>query len=838
MKLRRVEAVRFGGLEAVSLGDLGPGLTVVLGPNEAGKSTFTALVRSVLYGFPKRSESEAGYESAAGKRQGRLVLADADGEWVVERTEGPHGGPVTVHAVTGPGRTDLPDALTAGVSRDAYRVVFGFGLADLAEIERGRGSGDDVIARLYAARVGLSVSPQDVKAGIEREALDLFKPRGTTPLVNTLKSRIGHLRGELRDLQDRAAGFARERARLDDLVARRDAARTVRDEAAGEVLRLEGLAAGFERLEERESELAGALASEGAAATEAGRQLERVDVDERVLAVAPELEATLAELSGFSARLELLAAHDAAMDELRRRAAAALGESGLGADDARTADIGPDTLAGVEEWRDTLSRLATRAETASAAATQARAAAEAARKGDAQAFAAPGVPGSRLVWLVAIVLGILAAGAGAALGQWVAIVAGVVFALAGLAGLALGWFSPNARSREGQLKASEYEHASHVATEVAAEYAVEYEREYAAWRTWLESRGISGAGDYPAAVAQLIGSLKEWRLLQADLIVRTDARANDEAACNAYAARLAATVGSFIPEPLEDLGSVSALAARARVALDDAFKARAVREGLAAELQRHVDATVDLQARLDVVRAELGELRSTANLAGGSLEARALEQAARQDRASAEETYAVLADEVARLEGELGIVANESRMGELHLQLTAAQSELEAAAEDYAVHAIASRLLELTTEEYERTRQPEVIRIAGEVLERITSGRYTRVAVPSSGQEIKVLDASSNAKTTAELSRGTQEQLYLALRIALIRQLGDVGSGLPVLMDDILVNFDPERRAGAARAVVDLASERQVVFFTCHPETAELFGSIDSGHTVLTLDRC
>jgi uncharacterized protein YhaN len=838
VKLRRVEAVRFGGLESVSLGDLGPGLTVVLGPNEAGKSTFTALVRSVLYGFPKRSESEAGYESTAGKRQGRLVLADADGEWVVERTEGPHGGPVTVHAVAGPGRPDLPDALTAGVSRDAYRVVFGFGLADLAEIERGRGSGDDVIARLYAARVGLAVSPQDVKAGIEREALDLFKPRGTTPLVNTLKSRMGQLRGELRDLEDRAAGFARERARLDDLVTRRDAARTVRDEATGEVVRLEGLAAGFERLEERESELAGALASAGAAATEAGRGLERLDVDERVLAVAPELDATLAELSGFSARLESLAAHDAVMDEIRRRAATALAESGLTAEEARAADIGPDTVAGVEQWRDTLSRLATRAETASTAATQARAAAEAARSGHARGVAAPGAPGSRIVWLVAIVLGVFAAGAGAASGQWVAIVAGIVFALAGLAGLALSWFGPNAPPRGEQLKATEYEHESRVATEVAAEYAVEYEREHAAWRVWLESRGISGAGDYPVAVAQLIGSLKEWRRLQADLIMRTDARTSDETACRAYAARLAATVGSFLPEPLEDLGSVSALAARARVALDDALKARAAREVLAAELQRSVDAATDLQARLDVVRAELGELRSTANPVAGSLEARAFEQAARQERATAEETYAGLADEVARLEGELGIVADESRMGELRLQLTAAQSELEAAAEDYAVRALASRLLELTTEEYERTRQPEVIRIAGEVLERITSGRYTRVAVPSSGQEIKVLDASSNAKTTAELSRGTQEQLYLALRIALIRQLGDVGSGLPVLMDDILVNFDPERRAGAARAVVDLAAERQVVFFTCHPETAELFGSIDTGHTVLTLDRC
>jgi uncharacterized protein YhaN len=43
-----------------------------------------------------------------------------------------------------------------------------------------------------------------------------------------------------------------------------------------------------------------------------------------------------------------------------------------------------------------------------------------------------------------------------------------------------------------------------------------------------------------------------------------------------------------------------------------------------------------------------------------------------------------------------------------------------------------------------------------------------------------------------------------------------------VLIDDVLVNFSPARMRQAARAIAELASRRQVVFLTCHPEIAEL----------------
>jgi uncharacterized protein YhaN len=42
-------------------------------------------------------------------------------------------------------------------------------------------------------------------------------------------------------------------------------------------------------------------------------------------------------------------------------------------------------------------------------------------------------------------------------------------------------------------------------------------------------------------------------------------------------------------------------------------------------------------------------------------------------------------------------------------------------------------------------------------------------------------------------------------------------------MDDVLVNFDPTRSAAAAATILQMAEQRQVLFFTCHPGQVEIF---------------
>ena len=93
-------------------------------------------------------------------------------------------------------------------------------------------------------------------------------------------------------------------------------------------------------------------------------------------------------------------------------------------------------------------------------------------------------------------------------------------------------------------------------------------------------------------------------------------------------------------------------------------------------------------------------------------------------------------------------------------------------------------------------------------------------------------DAAGASKQPAELSRGTREQLYLALRFGLIREFGEHAERLPVVVDEALVNFDPERARLAAESFAQLAETNQVLVFTCHPSTAEMFADAAGAQVV------
>jgi hypothetical protein len=74
--------------------------------------------------------------------------------------------------------------------------------------------------------------------------------------------------------------------------------------------------------------------------------------------------------------------------------------------------------------------------------------------------------------------------------------------------------------------------------------------------------------------------------------------------------------------------------------------------------------------------------------------------------------------------------------------------------------------------------------------------------------------------------------VFLALRLALVRDLQRHGVQLPIVMDDALVNFDDERARAAARVLVEFVSdqpgERQMLVFTCHAHVASIFAAANA----------
>ena len=165
----------------------------------------------------------------------------------------------------------------------------------------------------------------------------------------------------------------------------------------------------------------------------------------------------------------------------------------------------------------------------------------------------------------------------------------------------------------------------------------------------------------------------------------------------------------------------------------------------------------------------------------------------------------------------------------LHSRQEAASAQLQRCAFDWARLALARRMLEKAKERFERERQPEVIRVASRLLEVMTGGAWSTVSMTLDGGTLTVLPPVGEGVTPEVLSRGTQEQLYLALRLAHVRQQARLGGvALPLIMDDILVNFDPERAGLTAGVLEEMVKPsegvegHQVLFFTCHPHIASL----------------
>jgi len=152
-------------------------------------------------------------------------------------------------------------------------------------------------------------------------------------------------------------------------------------------------------------------------------------------------------------------------------------------------------------------------------------------------------------------------------------------------------------------------------------------------------------------------------------------------------------------------------------------------------------------------------------------------------------------------------------------------------------------MLKQVYRKYEQDRQPETLKAASGYLNRLSEARYMRVWTPLGEDVLRVDDSNGASYPVESLSRGTREQVFLSLRLALIEGYASRGVQMPMILDDVLVNFDAERVQRAAEVFKDFAaSGHQVLVFTCHEHIRNAFREIDmesrelSKHATKVLD--
>ncbi len=157
----------------------------------------------------------------------------------------------------------------------------------------------------------------------------------------------------------------------------------------------------------------------------------------------------------------------------------------------------------------------------------------------------------------------------------------------------------------------------------------------------------------------------------------------------------------------------------------------------------------------------------------------------------------------------------ESRLAEAEVRL----------AETKRAGAAVARIRELTGKllaEIDRDTFRDLKRDVEEMIGRLTGRRYR--AVEMEGSLPRGLVREDGQVLPPELlSVGTRDELALAVRLAMAKRFLKEGGGF-LLLDDPLVDLDPRRQEAAAGLLQDFAADTQLLIFTCHPRHAEILG--------------
>ncbi len=171
--------------------------------------------------------------------------------------------------------------------------------------------------------------------------------------------------------------------------------------------------------------------------------------------------------------------------------------------------------------------------------------------------------------------------------------------------------------------------------------------------------------------------------------------------------------------------------------------------------------------------------------------------------------------------------------------IQAAEAELEDAHRAHDRIALLAAVIREAEQQYRERFQTPLLKTATLHLKRITAGRYDLLTVDDTdpdGARLIVRQRGQDFPVRVEhpLSRGTLQQIYLALRLAMADQVVENGEPLPLFLDEMFVNWDPRRTARGVEILGALGQNRQVFLFTADPRWAQTAAELVQAHILTT----
>ena len=191
-----------------------------------------------------------------------------------------------------------------------------------------------------------------------------------------------------------------------------------------------------------------------------------------------------------------------------------------------------------------------------------------------------------------------------------------------------------------------------------------------------------------------------------------------------------------------------------------------------------------------------------------------------------EKQKADLHETLGREQNELDKMDGGSKAADLASDMEMIKAKIRNSAQQYAQLKLAAAVLRQTVERYRRQHQGPIIGKGSAFFAKITNGKYSRLRadVDPKGNPVLVAVSSETGRAveTSAMSDGAADQLFLSLRLAGLAHHLTAHPPFPLILDDILINFDDDRAKSALSALAEMAAFTQVILFTHHRHMVDL----------------
>ncbi len=197
----------------------------------------------------------------------------------------------------------------------------------------------------------------------------------------------------------------------------------------------------------------------------------------------------------------------------------------------------------------------------------------------------------------------------------------------------------------------------------------------------------------------------------------------------------------------------------------------------------------------------------------------------REEIAEHEQRRNALADERAALGQQLEAMDGSAAAAEAGARARQQAAAIRDLVRRYLRQRAAALILQQRIEQFRSANQAPMLSRASTLFQRLTLGSFAalRDDLDAAGRPVLLGQRPDGRSLTVEqMSDGTRDQLYLALRLSALESHLRRAEPMPFVVDDILIGFDDPRTAAALEVLAELSAETQVLLFTHHRHVAEL----------------